>query len=1111
MKNALLSGFALLFSLSLPVQADVVIVNGDGAGEGFNDPTVVSAVGGNTATTLGQQRLNVFQRAADILNSTYDISVVVKVNAQFNALTCNSSSAVLGSAGPAQWHFEWDPSISNYRVYPDALYNQMNGTDVDTAAPEISAEFNSSIDNNNNCLNGVNWYYGYDAPTGYDSSLLSVVLHEVLHGMGFLSLLQSNGASAATAGGQDVFDPYSYKLKDAVSGNMLTSMAAGSRASVMTSVNNLVWAGTQANAKSGDYSSGVNAGQMKMYAPASYESGSSTSHFDKTVSPNEVMEPVYTEFLDDPGLATELMADIGWTLAASSNTAPVLSAIGNRSLNEDASLSITLSATDGESDPLTYSLTSVTSSLGASISGSTLSINPSANYNGSGTLTVQVSDGSLTDSETITVTVNAVNDAPVLATISNQTTNEDTAKVVSLSATDVDGDSLTYSVTAAATGLSTSVSGSSLTITPDANWYGSGSITVQVSDGSLTDSQAFTLTVNSVNDAPVLAAIGNQTLAEDGTLNVSLSASDADGDSLSYSITSASSTLGASISGSTLSITPDADYNGSGSITVRVSDGGLTDSETISVTVSAVNDAPVIGSLSDVTLDLGGSSNITLSATDVDGDSLMYSASSGDTGVVTTSVSGQTLTLTATGQSGDTATITVQVTDGSVSDSTQFVVTLSDTIISLNAAGSSLNDGESTNAPLSAVSLNFSGGTSPYSVDVYYDGSSRNDLLSGSSASFSLAMPTSGAFAGVYQIDVSDQSGGSATYYLERPLRLSADTSPLLAGSQAASMLIEGAPAFTGISLSSDSFELAFANNAGNSISVVNAPDNSASFNAARVWLDAGDADTATVTTSAANIPDTDMDVTIAERRRVTLRVRDDAAVGIASASVELDDERAEGWGLATDYTTAGNGTLSLDLPDVDVVLNISATGFEDTTLVLGAGSTSATVTLDSLAVSYLLHGKITASGFSFGNEMPEVLVVLSDGNEVSAETEMVSSTRVNYEWSPENTAQQAETLIISHSLSGSVEIQLTPSADEEIVDISLSALSVAGPVDNGSTDNGSTDNGSGDGSTTDNSSSGGSSKKSSGGGLGAAGMVWTLLLAGLALGRRKRLNPRAA
>ena len=46
MKNALLSGFALLFSLSLPVQADVVIVNGDGAGEGFNDPTVVSAVGG---------------------------------------------------------------------------------------------------------------------------------------------------------------------------------------------------------------------------------------------------------------------------------------------------------------------------------------------------------------------------------------------------------------------------------------------------------------------------------------------------------------------------------------------------------------------------------------------------------------------------------------------------------------------------------------------------------------------------------------------------------------------------------------------------------------------------------------------------------------------------------------------------------------------------------------------------------------------------------------------------------------------------------------------------------------------------------------------------------
>ena len=60
-------------------QANIVIVNNDSAGEGFNDATSVSAVGGNPATALGQQRPNVFQRAADILNNTFDIAVTVRV------------------------------------------------------------------------------------------------------------------------------------------------------------------------------------------------------------------------------------------------------------------------------------------------------------------------------------------------------------------------------------------------------------------------------------------------------------------------------------------------------------------------------------------------------------------------------------------------------------------------------------------------------------------------------------------------------------------------------------------------------------------------------------------------------------------------------------------------------------------------------------------------------------------------------------------------------------------------------------------------------------------------------------------------------------------------
>ena len=1107
MRSSFLILASLLFSLAHTAKADVVIVNGDGAGEGFNDTTAVSSVGGNPGTTLGQQRLNVFQQAADILNSTYDISVVVNVNAQFNPLTCSSSSGVLGSAGPAEYEFVWE--TSTYRIYPHALYNQMAGSDVNASAVEINATFNSSIDNNNSCLNGTNWYYGYDAPGAYELSLLSVVLHEILHGMGFLSLLQSDGSSAAYywdgAQNQDIYDPYTLKLKDAASGNMLSDMSAAARASVMTSVNNLVWSGTQVNAESGNYSNGVNGGQMKMYAPASYESGSSVSHFDTTVTPNEVMEPSYTEFLDEPGLATELLADIGWGLAAVSNTAPVLSAIGNQNLNEDASLNVSLSASDGEGDTLAYSLTSASSSLGASISGSTLTISPTADYNGSGSLTVQVSDGSLTDSESISVTVNAVNDAPVLASISNQTTNEDTSKQVNLSASDVDGDSLSYSVTAASAELSTSVSGSQLIITPQADWYGTGNMTVQVSDGSLTDSQTFSVTVNAVNDAPVLSAIGAQSLAEDGSLSVSLSATDTDGDGLTFSLTSATSALGASISGSTLTITPDADYNGSGSLTVQVSDGGLSDSETLSVTVTAVNDAPEIDPVADQTLDLDGQKTISLTAADVDGDSLTYSASSADTSIVTTSVSGTNLTITATGQSGENTLVTVTVSDGQVTDTAQFNVTLADTLITLDVSGSELSDGDSVEVSLESVSLTFSGGTSPYDLSVYYDGSDRTELISGSGSSFSLSMPASGAFAGAYRVDVSDASGGSATYYLERPLRLSVDTAPLMSGSDSASIIIEGAPAFTDISLSSDSNELSFANADGNAISFVTAPDHSDDFNTAIAWLSAGASDEMVVTASAANIPDSAVDTEIAPRRQVTLRVMSASGTGIESASVELMDERASGWGLETQFETASNGSLTLTLPDVDVTFDISANGFEGTTLVLGEGLTTADVSLDALASSYLLHGQITASGFDFSTELPEVTVTLSDGNQVSVVTEQVSAHRVDYEWSPANGSQVGESLTISHSQSGSVMLDLTPAASEEIVDISLSALT----IDNGtgttedpgsSTDetDTSTDNNSENG-TSDN-----SSKPSSG--FGANSPAWlALMMFGLLWTRRNR------
>ncbi len=95
---ALVLGLALTASAGLA--ATITIVNVDGAGEGFNDPTPAAPVGGNPGVTIGQQRLNVFQTAADIWGAILPGSVQIRVQSAFDPLTCTATSAVLGSAGP---------------------------------------------------------------------------------------------------------------------------------------------------------------------------------------------------------------------------------------------------------------------------------------------------------------------------------------------------------------------------------------------------------------------------------------------------------------------------------------------------------------------------------------------------------------------------------------------------------------------------------------------------------------------------------------------------------------------------------------------------------------------------------------------------------------------------------------------------------------------------------------------------------------------------------------------------------------------------------------------------------------------------------------------------
>jgi hypothetical protein len=295
--------------------ATFIINNVDGSGEGFNDPTAVAPVGGNPGTTLGQQRLNVFERTAEIWGSVIDSDVPIRIQAAFNPLTCNSSSAVLGSAGTIQVIRDFPNAPQSGTWYHTALANALAGSDLIPASDDISATFNSSLDNNNNCLSGINWYLGFDHNPSAGINLLVVLLHEFAHGLGFSGFVNlSNGRLL-----QNLPDVFSIATLDNSSGLHWNQMSNGQRRSSATNTGNVVWDGAQVRGAAGDLlvSGQDGAGNVRLYAPSPAEAGSSIYHYDTVANPDLLMEPFVNSSLDGRlDLTDELMSDIGWILFA---------------------------------------------------------------------------------------------------------------------------------------------------------------------------------------------------------------------------------------------------------------------------------------------------------------------------------------------------------------------------------------------------------------------------------------------------------------------------------------------------------------------------------------------------------------------------------------------------------------------------------------------------------------------------------------------------------------------------------------------------------------------------------------------------------------------------
>ncbi len=235
---AALTAFVVLsLSSSTFGAASIVIQNADAAGVGFNDTTPVAPVGGNPGTTLGQQRLNTFQFAANIWGATLVSNSTITIRASWAPLECSANSAVLGAAGSAFIFHNFSGAPFGNTWYSAALANALHGSDLDSSQ-EINAQFNVNL-GTPGCGETFPFYLGFDNNHGNGTDLVAVLLHEFGHGLGFQTFTSSS------TGGQpsnipSIFDRF---LFDNSTGKTWAQMTAGERQASAINTGHLTWNG----------------------------------------------------------------------------------------------------------------------------------------------------------------------------------------------------------------------------------------------------------------------------------------------------------------------------------------------------------------------------------------------------------------------------------------------------------------------------------------------------------------------------------------------------------------------------------------------------------------------------------------------------------------------------------------------------------------------------------------------------------------------------------------------------------------------------------------------------------------------------------------------------
>lgn len=325
---------------------------------------------------------------------------------------------------------------------------------------------------------------------------------------------------------------------------------------------------------------------------------------------------------DDDNLPATKAATVLLTITPV-NDQPIATNAANQT-SEDQPLTLTLSGTDVDGDPLTFNINTQPSHGGLTGNGSQWTYTPDANYFGSDSFTFTASDGQLTSAPaTFTIEVISINDRPV-PNDQNLTFNEDQSINIVLTATDIENDTLNYQLSGGNIGGILTGTPPQLIYTPAANFYGTETLQFYVNDGALNSSNGLiTLNILPVNDQPTVNG-ENLFLAEDSSIAIILSAADIDSDPLTYVIAESPDHGVLTGIAPSLIYIPDENYFGDDSFSFYVNDGTI-DSEpaSISLTISPRDDEP-IANIQTIIGDEDNPIAFTLSGEDPDGGPITY-------------------------------------------------------------------------------------------------------------------------------------------------------------------------------------------------------------------------------------------------------------------------------------------------------------------------------------------------------------------------------------------------------------------------------------------------------------------------------------------------------